>query len=342
MRKLFQEARVGGLHLKNRVVMAPMCTYEAKNQDGMITEFHKVHYGARAIGGVSLINIEATAIEERGRIHVNDLGLWNPQQAEKLKELVDILHNLGSKVGVQLAHAGRKARGPKEIISASELAFNKEYLTPKAMTEEEIIKTIDKFIASAKFAKEAGVDMIEIHAAHGYLLNQFLSPLVNQRTDQYGGEISQRFLFLKKVIIGIRNIFDGALWVRISSKEYDEAGITQKEIIMISHWMKELGVDLIDVSSGGVIDKFPENLYPGYQVADGTQIKEKVGISVAVVGLLSDANLCEYILQNHQADLICLGRPLLKNPNWILQAAEELRAKEEVKAYNVSYERGRN
>lgn len=340
-RMLFNEVVIGNLVLKNRVVMAPMCTYEVKNKDGILTDFHKVHYGSRALGGVGLINIEATAVEERGRISVYDLGLYNDIQADKLKELVDLLHKFNTKVGIQLAHAGRKATGSNDLISASSIRFNDEYDVPRALEIDEIKEIVNKFITAAKYAKEAGIDVIEIHAAHGYLLNQFLSPLVNRRNDQYGGSLENRFRFLKEVIEGIKEVYEGNLWVRISADEYHEKGNTLNDFIQICKWMKELKVDLVDVSGGGVIDVRPFKIYAGYQVERASILKKETGVKVGVVGLLNDAILDEFILENGMADVICLGRPLLYNPNWLYKAAEELKDKDGVQAYNETYERGR-
>lgn len=339
--KLFEPVQIGTLELKNRVVMAPMCTQEVRAQDGVATEFHKVHYAARALGGVGLINIEATAVEADGRIMVRDLGLWNEEQAEKMKELITLLHQFDTKVAIQLAHAGRKARGAKRLLAPSAIAFSKDYEVPEEMSREQIQEIVERFRQSAIYAKEAGVDALEIHAAHGYLINQFLSPLTNHRQDEYGGCLENRFRFLKEVVDAVRQAFGGSLWVRISAEEYCEGGNKLEEFIQISKWLKEEGVDIIDVSTGGVVDTVPEKIYAGYQVPVAAAIKQGAAVKVATVGLLNDAKLAEYILQSGQADLICLGRPLLSNPNWLQAAADILGAKEDFKAYNNAYERGR-
>lgn len=339
--KLFSEFSIGDLKLKNRIVMAPMCTCECKNKDGLINDFHMVHYGSRAIGQVGIINIEATAIEERGKITEYDLALFNDTQANKLKDLVSMIHSFDCKVGIQLAHAGRKGYDNENLISSSEIAFSNEYGKPKALSLNEIDKIIDKFVYSATLAKNSGVDMIEIHAAHGYLINQFISKLVNTRTDEYGGNLENRFRFLKRIILGIKSVFNGSLWVRISVDEYDDNGTSMEEFLKMCQWMKELGVDVIDVSSGGVIDVKPKDIYAGYQVKKASIIKEKVGINVAVVGFLDDEKLCEYLLKNDNTDLICLGRPLLFNPHWAYKAAKNLR-EDEFSYYNNAYERGKN
>lgn len=337
---LFSSIQIGKLELKNRIVMAPMCTQEVREKDGIITDFHKVHYGARALGGVGLINIEATAVEPNGRISVYDLGLWNEHQAEKLKELVGLLHGFGAKVAIQLAHAGRKAVGVEKVIAPSAVAFP-GYEMPTEMSTEDIKEVVECFRRSASYAAGAGVDVIEIHAAHGYLINQFLSPLSNHRKDLYGGNLINRYLLLKEVITVIKEVFSGSLWVRISADEYEETGNQREDFIQIATWLREEGIDVVDISSGGVTEKYPDHIYAGYQVPLAAGIKAGAKIPVAAVGLLNDPKLAEYVLQSEQADLICLGRPLLSNPNWLQMAADVLGEKGDFVAYNRAYERGR-
>ncbi len=339
--KLFESVKVGGLEMKNRLVMAPMCTYEVKNRDGIATDFHKVHYGARAIGGVGLIILEANAIDVNGRISEFDLCLWNDSQAEKLKELADLLHLFGSKVGIQINHAGRKAKGSTETVSASSLRFSEEYDVPKEMTKDQIHSTIEKYQRAAKYAAEAGVDVVELHAAHGYLLNQFLSPLTNHRTDEYGGNLVNRYRMLRETVDAVKKVYSGSLWVRLSAEEYDEAGTPIEDFIQIAKWLKEQGVSVADISSGGLVPKVPENVYAGYQVAIATAIRRGANIPVTTVGFLDDPKLSEFILRTEQADFIALGRPLLANPNWLMVAAKTLRAEEDYTAFNPAYERGR-
>lgn len=339
--KLFETTTIGKMELKNRLVMAPMCTYEVKAKDGVAADFHKVHYGARAIGGVGLIILEANAVDVNGRISEYDLCLWNDRQAGKLKELVELLHGFGSKVGIQISHAGRKAKASQKTISASAIRFSEDYDMPAEMTKEEIHSVIAMYQKAAKYAGEAGMDMVELHAAHGYLLNQFLSPLTNQRTDEYGGSLENRYRMLKETIEAVKEVYSGPLWVRLSAEEYDDAGTPMEDFIQIAKWLKEQGVDVADVSSGGLIPKVPENLYAGYQVGLATAIREGADIPVTTVGFLDDVKLCEFILQTGQADLIALGRPLLANPNWLMSAAKTLRAEEDYTAYNAAYERGR-
>lgn len=338
-RKIFEPIQLGQLQLKNRIVMSPMLTYEAPQS--MMTDFHKVHYGARAIGGVALINIEGTAISSNGRITNKDLGLWHQQQADALKELVTLIHQFDSKVGIQLNHAGRKAEVGERLIAPSRIAYNDEIGVPEALTTKEIDDIVTMYRQSAQYAAQANIDLIEIHMAHGYLLHQFISPITNQRTDDYGGSLEKRFKIVKRVINAIKEVYQGALWVRISGDEYVDNGTTIEELIQIAKWLKIEGIDLIDVSSGGLVPVVPPKIYWGYQVEKATIIKKQANIAVGVVGLLNDPKLGEFLLQTNQTDIISLGRPLLANPNWLLSASNILRATDDIKAYNNAYERGR-
>ncbi|MBP2623122.1 NADH:flavin oxidoreductase/NADH oxidase [Streptococcus oricebi] len=339
--KLFAPLSLGSLELKNRVAMAPMCMYEVKAEDGRVTEFHKIHYGARALGGVGLITIEANAIDPNGRLSAYDLGLWNNEQAEALASLIQTLHHFGSKVGIQINHAGRKATASQDLIAPSALAYSAEYGEPRAMTTADIDELVLKFQHTAQLAAKARVDMIEIHAAHGYLLNQFISNLTNQRKDEYGGSLENRYRLLGRVVEAVQQVFQGALWVRISADEYHEEGTKLEEFIQLAKWLKADGVEVVHVSSGGLIEVKPSKIYPGYQVPLAKAIKEGANVAVSAVGLLNDPKLVDYLLQTEAADIISLGRPLLANPNWLQMAAKELRAEDELKLYNASYERGR-
>lgn len=338
--KLLSSVKIGKLELKNRVVMPPMCMYEVKKEDGIANDFHFIHYGARAIGGVGLIIIEATAVEPRGRLTMHDLGLWNDEQKNQLSKLVAMLHKFGAKVGIQLSHGGRKALTSEEAVAPSAIAFSEDYKMPQELSKAEIKEIILKYQAAAKRAAEANIDMIEIHIAHGYLLNEFISPLTNLRTDEYGGSLENRYRIVSEIIEAVKQVFNGSIWTRISANEYDEKGTTIEEFIELAQYMKNQGVEVIDVSSGGVINNPPKNLYPGYQVERATMIKEKVDIPVSVVGFLADPKIGEFILRTNQADLIAVGRGLIANPNWVLTAAETLR-EENFKMFNNSYERGK-
>ncbi|MFJ8256187.1 NADPH dehydrogenase NamA [Peribacillus asahii] len=321
--KLFSTYTIKGIPFKNRIVMAPMCMYSSQ-EDGHVKNWHVTHYTSRAVGGVGLIILEATAVDPQGRISVNDLGIWNDEQLPGLSQLVSMMKEQGAKTGIQLAHAGRKATVPGNIYAPSPIAFNETYKQPQEMTQADIEKTILSFQQAAARAKKAGFDVIELHAAHGYLLNEFLSPLSNKRSDEYGGSSENRYKIVKEVIAAVKQVWEGPLFVRISAHDYQEGGMTAEQYIEISKWMKEDGVDLIDVSSGAVV---PASIpvYPGYQVPFSETIKSGASIATGAVGLITTGIQAEEILQNERADLIFIGRELLRDPYWPRNAAKELR-----------------
>ncbi len=230
----------------------------------------------------------------------------------------------GTKTAIQLAHAGRKATVDGEIIAPSAIAFNESYKTPKAMTTKEIEETVTAFREGAIRAKKAGFDCIEIHAAHGYLINEFLSPLTNKRTDEYGGNLENRYQMLKQVLSAVKEVWDGPLFVRISASDYQDGGMEIEDYITVCNWLKADGADLIDVSSGGVVTGARINVYPGYQVKFAEAIKNAVNIPVGAVGLITSPLHAEEILQNERADFVLLARELLRNPYWPYMAAKEL------------------
>lgn len=342
MSMLLSPAHIANLDLKNRVVMSPMCLFGVERQDGVVSALHRTHYGARAIGQVGLICVEATAVQPNGRITDNDLGLWNDQQAQAFAQMMDELHELGSKVGVQLAHAGRKAEDALDLVAPSPIAFNDTSRTPHELSIEEIGQVRQAFVEAAKRAQAAGVDMIEIHAAHGYLLDEFLSPKVNQRTDEYGGSLENRYRLLHEVALGMREVFDGSLWTRLSLTDYQPSGQqnTIEEWQKVGTWLERDGVDCLDISTGGLFDVTPNiPVHPGYQTPYAAAMKQAVNIPVATVGLMTEPGLCEYVLQNEQADLIMEGRVLLRDANWLAKAAVELHD-HDFKAFSESYWRG--
>jgi NADPH2 dehydrogenase len=324
MAKLFTPISFKNMTLKNRIVMSPMCMYSCEEQDGMITPFHMTHYISRAAGQVGLVMLEATAVETAGRITAQDLGIWDDKHIDGLSELVEELHTYGTKAGIQLAHAGRKAMDEEIIYAPSPLPFNDKLKVPSELDSVGIKRVIDAFANAAKRAKKAGFDMIEIHAAHGYLINQFLSPLSNKRTDEYGGSRENRFRFLKEIVEATTKEFSDPIFVRISADEYHKDGNTLEDFIFFSNSLKDLGIELIDCSSGGVAP-VQINTYPGYQIKRCETIKQEVGIATGAVGLITTGIQAEEILQNDRADLIFIGRALLRNPYWALNAAEELR-----------------
>ncbi|MEK4175618.1 MAG: NADPH dehydrogenase NamA [Bacillaceae bacterium] len=335
-RLLFSPFTIKDVTLKNRIVMSPMCMYSAANKKGFLEDFHFTHYISRAVGQVGLIILEATAVTPEGRISELDLGIWEDDHIIKLAELVQQIKSYGAKTGIQLAHAGRKSNVSGDIFAPSSIPFDQNSRTPKELTKEQIKETVEKFQLGAKRAKDAGFDIIEIHAAHGYLINEFLSPLSNKRNDEYGGSLENRYLFLKEVIQAVRKVWEGPLFVRVSASDYVEGGSTINDYVQIAKWLKEDGVDLIDVSSGGLV---PANIdvYPGYQVPFSEKIRQEANIKTGAVGLITSPLQAEEILKNNRADLIFVARELLRNPYWPYHAANELNAKIESP---TQYERG--
>ncbi len=246
--------------------MSPMCMYSSHMEDGKVQNWHITHYTSRAVGQVGLIIVEATAVTPQGRISNHDLGIWGDEQIEGLKIIVDRCHEHGAKVGIQLQHAGRKATVDGEILAPSPIPFNEKIKTPKEMTKTDIQDTISAFQAAARRVKQAGFDAIEIHAAHGYLLHEFLSPLTNKRNDEYGSSPENRYRLLKEVIEAVKKEWDGPLFVRISASDYHPEGLTVVNYYDYAIEMKKQGVDLIDCSSGGLIPDAKIDVYPGYQV----------------------------------------------------------------------------
>ncbi|MDY3025265.1 NADH:flavin oxidoreductase/NADH oxidase [Streptococcus hyovaginalis] len=342
MSLLLSPVDIAGLSLKNRVVMPPMCMYEVHQEDGLPTAFHKAHYGARAIAGVGLIIQEATAIEPDGRLTNKDLGIWTDAQGHSMSQMVADLHVLGAQVGIQLGHGGRKSIDAKDPIAPSAIAYSSDYKKPREMTQADIERIKEAFVAAARRADKAGYDMIELHGAHGYLINQFLEPQTNHRSDSYGGTLENRFRFLKEIIESIKAVFSKPIWVRLSVTAYDETGVqnTLEDYQQIGRWLEELGVACLDISTGGLMDVRPNiPIHGGYQAPFTAKMKESLNIPVTAVGLLNSPELAEYLLQNQQADLIQVGRGLIRNTNWLAEAAEMLHD-HQFKVYNNSYQRG--
>lgn len=343
---LFEPITFRGLTLRNRIVMSPMCQYSA-GADGRATDWHMVHYGARATGGVGLIVVEATGVEPRGRISTEDLGLWEDSQIEPLAKLVEFGHSQGTAMGIQLAHAGRKAwtaqkgQGPEQPVGPSPLPFDEGWVTPHALTGEEIEQVVEAFRAAAVRAQAAGFDLIEIHAAHGYLIHSFLSPLSNHREDEYGGSLGNRMRLLLRVVEAVRRVWpaEKPLFVRVSASDWTPGGLTPDDLVWVAKALAPLGVDLIDCSSGGNIPRAGIKAGPGYQVPFAEQIRREAGVPTGAVGAITRAEQAEEILLNGRADLVFLGRELLRNPYWPLQAARALRAEVD---WPVQYLRARN
>ncbi|MBD1378747.1 NADPH dehydrogenase NamA [Metabacillus arenae] len=334
--KLFEPYRIKNVEVKNRLVMSPMCMYSSHNENGVVEDFHMTHYISRAAGQIGLIMVEATAVTPEGRISSKDLGIWNDEHVPKLKVLVEGIKQYRAKTAIQLAHAGRKATVDGDIYAPSAIAFNDKMKTPVEMTKKDIQRTITAFKKGAIRAKEAGFDIIEIHGAHGYLINEFLSPLSNKRNDEYGGSKENRYRFLKEIIDEVKTIWEGPLFVRISAFDYHDEGLNIDDYVKYAAWMKEQGVDLIDVSSGAVVPaQIP--VYPGYQVKFAEKIRKQANIATGAVGLITHGVQAEEILQNERADLIFIARELLRDPYFARTAAKQLG--EEIES-PVQYERG--
>lgn len=326
MAKLFEPYKIRNVEFKNRIVMSPMCMYSSHQKDGMVEDWHKVHYPTRAVGQVGLIIVEATAVQPEGRISEQDLGIWSDDHIEGLAEIVRLSKQHGAKVGIQLAHAGRKSTVDSDIFAPSAIAFDEQSKTPVEMTEDDIRTTVQAFKEGAIRAKKAGFDVLELHGAHGYLINEFLSPLSNKRTDEYGGSAENRYRILRKIIDEVRSIWEGPLFVRISAHDYTEGGMTAEAYVEMAKWMKEQGVDLIDVSSGAVVPAKIDT-FPSYQVTFSETIKDVADIPTGAVGLITTGIQAEEILKNGRADMVLLARELLRDPYWAYTAAKELRVK---------------
>jgi len=342
--QLFDPFVVRGITLKNRIVMSPMCQYSA-GKDGIANDWHYVHYSTRAVGGVGLIIVEATAIAAGGRISEADLGLWDDRQIGPMARLVDLCHANGAKVGVQLAHAGRKAWsdskgfGPEQPIGPSPIPFDEDWNTPLELTLPQIEAIVGDFRAAARRALAAGFDVIELHAAHGFLLSEFLSPLSNHRSDEYGGSLQGRVRLLVEVVDAVRQVWPNSapLFVRLSVSDYVPGGLDVAQMVEVAKTLKEHGVDLLDCSSGGVVVA-PISIGPGYQVPFAHRIKHEAGIATGAVGLITTAELADEIVRNQRADLVILGRELLRHPYWPLDAATSLGVHVE---WPVQYQRAR-
>ena len=323
--KLYSPLKFRNLEIKNRWVMSPMCMYSSKN--GFANDFHFVHYASRAQGGTGLIIVEATGIVPEGRITNKCMGIWNDAQAESLKKIVNFIHeNTETKVGIQLAHAGRKAstwNGKQisleegwETVAPSNIPYGEGERIPHELSVSEIKNLVKSFKDAAKRAIDAGFDVIEIHAAHGYLIHQFMSPLSNVRTDEYGGNFENRIRFLLEIIDDVNELLDEnhPLFVRISGTEYTENGWEIEDSVKLAEILKTKNVDLIDVSSGGNIQGAKISLFDGYQVPLAAEIKKQTGMKTGAVGLIKTAEMAEEILQNEEADLIFVAREILRNP----------------------------
>ena len=342
MPKLFESIKLRDLEVKNRIWISPMCQYSCENKDGVPGSWHQVHLVSRAVGGAGLIIVEASGVSPEGRITPWCTGIWNDEQAKAWKKIVDLAHGHGAKMAMQLAHAGRKAsnhreasgvgsislaEGGWETVSSTNQAFG-DYAAPRKLSFAEIGNLVEAFGQAAKRSVEAGFDAVEIHGAHGYLLHQFLSPLSNDRDDQYGGSLENRARMLMEVIASIRNSVPETMpvFLRLSATDYAEGGWDQEQTATVSGWATKAGVDLIDVSSGGIVTgvKIPSG--PGYQVPLAEYVADRISEPVSAVGQITDAHQSEEILQSGKVDVILIARASLRDPYWPLRAAAELGA----------------
>jgi 2,4-dienoyl-CoA reductase-like NADH-dependent reductase (Old Yellow Enzyme family) len=340
---LLSPLTVGDLTLKNRIVVSPMCQYSAI--DGVVTDWHLVHLGRFALGGAALVFVEATGVEARGRISPGDVGIWNDDQARALARIAEFLKANGAAAGIQLAHAGRKgstrrpwdggvelnaedaAKGEPawETLGPSAVRFADTYPLPKAMSTADMGEVIVAFREATRRALDAGFDVVEIHAAHGYLLHEFLSPLSNFRNDEYGGDLAGRMKFPLEVVETVRAVWPKGkpLFMRVSSVDYTDGGVTIEDTVEFAKAARALGVDVVDCSSGGNTAT-PPKLRPGYQVPFAEAVRNGANVATMAVGLILDAALAEEIVAGGKADLVALARPSLEDPNFAIHASAAL------------------
>jgi 2,4-dienoyl-CoA reductase-like NADH-dependent reductase (Old Yellow Enzyme family) len=340
MAHLFEPLKIRDVELAHRIVVSPMCQYSCK--DGFATDWHFVHLGSRAVGRAAAVIAEATAVTADGRISPQDLGIWTDAHVEPLHRTFSFIAGQGAVPGIQLAHAGRKAstnqpwNGGKPIIPAeggwtpifapSALPFAEGYQTPQALSVSEIAGIVQAFAAAARRAEAAGAKLIELHAAHGYLLHSFLSPISNQRTDQYGGSFANRTRMACEVVSAVRKVWPEKypLWVRISATDWIEGGWTVEESVELARTLRPMGVDLFDCSSGGNVYGAKIPVGPGYQAAFAGQVRREAGVLTGAVGMITDPAQADQIIRSGQADVVLLARQFLREPYWPLLAARAL------------------
>lgn len=355
---LFRPIQLGSLTVRNRAWVSPMCQYSVEQRDGVVNDWHLVHYGGLAAGGFGLVIAEATGVSPEARISPWDTGLWNDEQAAAWRRVTDFMHGQGASTGVQLAHAGRKAsvyrgwqgegRGnvPAELggwtpVGPTTARGDGADFTAEVqeLDEQGIQKVIDDFAAAAVRAKEAGFDLVEVHAAHGYLIHQFYSPLSNTRTDRWGGSWENRTRLLFAVVDAIRQVWTGALAVRISATDWTDGGWDGEDSAQLAIELREHGVDLVDVSTGGlVLAQIPVG--PDYQVPFAEQVREESGVVTSAVGLITEPEQAERIIAEGRADAVMLARQALREPTWPLRAAHELGLPVEDAPWPLARQRG--
>lgn len=346
MNLLFSPLKLRSVTLKNRIAMSPMCQYSAQN--GQVTDWHLLHYPTRAVGGVGLVIVEATAVEARGMISPDDLGIWSDAHIAGLQELTRRIRYAGAVPGIQIAHAGRKAgtaspwQGGKPLhrwtpVAPSPLAFQEGWPVPQALDETGLDEVRQAFQQAAKRALAAGFEVLELHMAHGYLLHSFLSPLTNHRSDQYGGSLERRMRFPLEVVEVVRAVWPAELplLVRVSASDWVEGGWSITDTVAFAAELHKRGVDLLDCSSGGAVAGVKIPVGPGYQVPFAAEVRLSTGLPTGAVGLITEPLQAEAILQENQADLVLLGRVLLQEPYWAYRAGQALGSK----VWPVQYER---
>ncbi len=337
---LLSELTIRGITLRNRIVMSPMCQYSAV--EGLANDWHLVHLGSRAVGGVALVMVEATAVTRDGRISPGDMGIWGDQHIEPLARIARFVHSQGAVAGIQLAHAGRKASceppvkggaslktpevGGWTVVGPSPIPFNESDPVPVSLDEAGVDEIVAAFEAAAHRALAAGFRVIEIHAAHGYLLHEFLSPLSNHRTDRYGGSLENRMRLLLRVAERLRALLpeELPLFVRISATDWADGGWDIEQSVVLARHLKDIGVDLIDVSSGALVPRARIPVGKGYQVPFARKIREEAEIMTGAVGLITEPRHANEIVTGGDADLVFLARELLREPYWTLKAQQEL------------------
>ena len=340
MAALFDPLAIRDLTFANRVFVSPMCQYSSR--DGFANDWHFVHLGSRAVGGAGLVLTEATAVLPEGRISPEDLGIWTDEHIEMLSRIVSFIHEQGSIAGMQLAHAGRKAStrrpwegsgaipeaegGWKKVVAPSALPFAESYPMPQALTNEGIQEVVSAFAAAARRARQAAFRVIEIHAAHGYLIHEFLSPLSNKRSDDYGGSFENRTRLCREIVAAVRSEWpkELPLFLRISSTDWVDNGWNIDESVKLAGELKQIGVDLIDCSSGGNVPHAKIPVGPGYQTHFAERIRREAGIMTGAVGMITSPVQAEHIIGTEQADAVIIAREFLRDPYWPLRAAREL------------------
>lgn len=337
--KLFTPLRIRDLTFKNRIFVSPMCQYSS--EDGLANNWHLVHLGSRAVGGSALVISEATSVSPEGRISPGDLGIWSEKHAEALKPVTDFIKNQNSIPGIQIAHAGRKAStaspfyggGPLtdkgwQTLAPSAIPFDTNYPVPKEMDKNDIETVLQQFVQAAHFSLQAGFEVAELHFAHGYLLHEFLSPLSNKRSDEFGGSLENRMRFPLMIAREVRSLWpeDKPVFVRISATDWTEGGWEIRQSVEFAKRLKETGIDLIDCSSGAIIPHVKIPAGPGYQVPFAEAVKKEAGILTGAVGMITDPGQAEEIVASGKADAVIMARELLRNPYWPLHAASTLGA----------------